>query len=514
MAAGSPFVVRKAAVLGAGVMGAQIAAHLVNATRYGIFRDELYYLACSEHLDWGYVEQPPLIAAIAWAARRLLGDSLFGLRLLPALAGAAKIVLAGLLARAFGGGRWARGMAGLAVLVAPIYLGMDHILTMNAFEPVFWMGGALLLARWARTGDDRLWIGFGALMGLGMLNKQTTSLFGLSVALGLLATPARAVFRRRWIWLGAAVAFAVFLPNLVWMARHGFPMFELLANIRASGRNVSLGPLEFFGEQVLYLLPISAPLWIGGLFWLLGSKEGRPFRFFGWTFLFLEAFLLVSGGRVYYAAPIFPLLFAAGGVAFERFCAASPRLSWMRPAGAAALSAAGILFAPMALPVLSEEAFIGYAARLGMNQPRIETHRLGRLPQIYADMHGWEEMARETARVYHALPETERRKATIIANNYGEAGAIDFFGPKLGIPKAVGVHQSYWLWGPGDATGEVLIVLGEGDRTALEEKCASVEIAARLDHPYAMPYENRPIYVCRGVKGDLKTVWAGLKKWD
>ncbi len=494
--------------------GIKLVAHLVNSSRYGIFRDELYYLACSEHLDWGYVDQPPLIAGIAWVARRLMGESLFGLRLLPALAGAAKVILAGLLARALGGGRWARGMAGLAVLVAPIYLGMDHILTMNAFEPVFWMGGALLAVRWAQTDNDRLWLWFGALMGLGMLNKQTTVLFGFAVAAGLLSTPSRAVFGRRGIWLGGAVAFAIFLPNLVWMARHGFPMLELLSNVRASGRNVSLDPLEFLGQQVLYLLPVSAPLWIAGLLWLLWSKEGRPYRFLGLAFVVLEAALLLAGGRVYYAAPVFPLLFAAGGVAIERFLAVRPGLGWIRHASAALLAVAGVAFAPMALPVLSQEAYIRYASTLGIDQPRIETHRMGPLPQIYADMHGWEEMARAVARVYHALPEQERRKAAIIANNYGESGAIDFFGPKLGLPKAIGVHQSYWLWGPGAATGEVLIVLGEGDRAALEAKCSSVEEAARLDHPYAMPYENRPIYICRGVKGDLREIWHRLKKWN
>ncbi|MGH9369285.1 MAG: glycosyltransferase family 39 protein [Thermoanaerobaculia bacterium] len=492
----------------------KLVAHLANAARYGIFRDELYYLACAEHLDWGYVDQPPLIAGIAWVARRLFGESLYGLRFLPALAGAAKVVLAGLLARALGGGRFSQAIAALAVLAAPIYLGIDHLLTMNAFEPLFWMGGALAAIRWTRTGDDRLWIWFGALLGLGLLNKQTTFVFGFAMLAGLLVTPARAALRLRGFWIGGGVAFAIFLPNLVWMARHGFPMLELLGNIRASGRNVSLDPLAFLGQQVLFLLPLSAPLWIAGLAWLLAAREARPYRFLGWAFVVLELTLFLTGGRVYYAAAFFPLLFAAGGVALERVLSVRRRLAWLGPAYAALVAAAGVVFAPLTLPVLSQDAYIRYAARLGIEQPRIETHEMGRLPQIYADMHGWEEMAQAVARVYRALPEEARRHTAIVGNNYGESGAIDFFGPGLGLPRAIGVHQSYWLWGPGETRPEVLIVLGEGDRAALESKCASVEEVARLDHPYAMPYENRPIYLCRGPKGDLREIWPLLKSWN
>ncbi len=491
----------------------KLAAHLAVASRYGVFRDELYFLACAEHLDWGYVDQPPLIAAIAWAARHLFGESLLGLRLLPALAGAAKVVLAGWLARALGGGRYAQGLAALAVVVAPIYLGIDHLLTMNAFEPLFWMGGALCVVRWIQTGDERLWIGFGALMGLGLLNKQTTLAFGFSIVAGLLLTPARRAFKKPGIWIGGLVAALVFLPNLVWMARRRFPMLELLENIRRSQRDVVLKPLAFLGQETLSMLPLTAPIWIAGLLWLFFAPAGRPYRCFGWTFLVFQAALILSGGRMYYAAPIFPLYLAAGGVALEAWLSGRGRaLALVKPAYAGIVALGGVLFAPMFLPVLSEEGYIRYAEKLGVRQPRLENHEMGPLPQLYADMHGWEEMAREVARVYEALPPADRAKAAIFGNNYGEAGAIDFFGPRLGLPKAIGAHQNYFYWGPRGATGEVLIVLGEGNRAALESKCRSVEEAASLHHPYAMPYENLPIYVCRGIP--LAELWPQLKKWD
>jgi len=508
-----PAAARGAGAIVLALAAVKLLAHLAVASRYGIFRDELYYLACSEHLAWGYVDQPPLIAAIAWLARHALGESLFALRLLPALAGAFKVVLAGLLARELGGGRWAQGMAALGVLVAPIFLGIDHLLTMNAFEPLFWMGGAWCVARWIRTGDDRLWIGFGVLMGLGLLNKQTTLAFGAAVVAGLLLTPARRAFAKPGIWIGGAAALVLFLPNFAWMARRHFPMLELLENIRRSQRDVALSPLAFLGQQALAQLPLTAPLWIAGVLWLLASREGRAYRCFGWTFVAFEAILIATGGRVYYAAPIFPLYLAAGGVALERWSSGRGRLAaFLRPAYAAAVALGGVLFAPMFLPVLSEEGYIRYAERLGLAQPRIENHELGPLPQVYADMHGWKEMAEATAAVYRGLPAEDRAKAAIFGNNYGEAGAIDFYGPALGLPKAIGGHQNYFFWGPRGATGDVLIVLGEGSRPALESKCRSVEVAAELHDRYAMPYENRPIYVCRGIAlGDL---WPQLKKWN
>jgi len=491
----------------------KLAAHLWNASHYGIFRDELYFLACSEHLDWGYVDFPPLVAAIAWFARHAFGESLLALRLLPALAGAAKIVLAGLLARALGGGRYAQGLAALAVLVAPIYLGIDHILTMNAFEPLFWMGGALCVVRWIRTGDERLWAGFGVLMGLGLLNKQTTLSFGFAVVAGLLLTPARRAFAKPGIWIGGAIAALIALPNVLWMARHGFPMLELLANIRRSGRDVALAPGAFLAEQALFLLPLTASLWLAGLGWLFVAKEGRPYRCLAWTWVVFEATLILTHGRTYYAAPIFPLYFAAGGVALEQWLSGKGRaVGLVKPAYAALVAAGGLAFAPMFLPVLSEEGYIRYAERLGLGQPKLENHEMGPLPQFYADMHGWEEMAKEVARIYGALPADERARAAVFGNNYGEAGAIDFYGPKLGLPKAIGGHQNYFLWGPRGATGDVLIVLGEGSRAALESKCRSVEVAAVLNDRYAMPYENRPIYVCRGI--DLAGLWPQLKNWN
>src|SRR5262245_43698697 len=250
------------------IAAAKLAFHLVTAGRYGIFRDELYYLACAEHLDWGYVDQPPLIALIVWLARHTFGDSLLGLRLLPAMAGAALVVVTGKLAEELGGRRFSQALAALAAAVVPIYLIMHHWMTMNAFEPLIWMGCAWCILRAINSGRMLYWIGFGVLIGVGMQNKYSVAFFAGGVFIGLLATRERFVLKSRWFWIGTVAAFLIFLPNLIWLARHNFPFLELLSNVRRSGRDVVRSPLSFIADQANILNPVLLPLWVSGLIWL------------------------------------------------------------------------------------------------------------------------------------------------------------------------------------------------------------------------------------------------------
>jgi 4-amino-4-deoxy-L-arabinose transferase-like glycosyltransferase len=264
---------------------AKLVVHIPGLFRYGYFRDELYFLDLARHLDWGYVDCAPLIAVYGKIAL-LLGGSLPALRLLPLLAGAAMVALTVVLARELGGGRFAQALAGGCALVAPIYLLIDGLLTMNAFEPLFWMGCAWLLARIVRTGDSRLWIWFGVLAGLGLLNKHSTALFGAAALIALLLSPQRQELSRGWAWLGAGVALLIFLPNLVWQAVHGFPTLEDLANVRELGKNVVLSPVDFLAQQILVMHPVVFPVWLLGLASLLGGRL-RRFRVIGWTYLAL-----------------------------------------------------------------------------------------------------------------------------------------------------------------------------------------------------------------------------------
>jgi hypothetical protein len=456
---------------------------------------------------------PPLTAFQAWLTRALFGDSPWSIRLFPALAGAGLVLLTGALVRALGGGRFAQGIAALAVLVAPAYLAFDSYLSMNSLEPLFWMGCAWLSVRMIQTGDVRLWLAFGLLAGVGLENKQTMLLFGFALVAGLLLAPERRLLWNRWLLAGGAVAFLLFLPNLLWMIRHRFPMLELLANIRRNGRDVQFQPLQFLAMQAFFLLPLSLPLWLLGLWRLLGSAAGRLYRSLGWAYLICLGVLLATRGKVYYLAPAYPMLLAAGAVSLEE-ALARPAGRWLKPVIAAALALGGALLAPTALPLLPPETYLRYTRALGIAQPRIEHRRTGPMPQFFADRFGWPEMVATVARVYRSLPEEERRRCGIFANDFGQGGAIDFYGPRYGLPKAIGGHVNYWMWGPRGYLGDPLIVLGD-DREGARKWFESVEPVAEVGHPYAMHQEHFTVFLCRRPKGwTLPEAWPQLKKFD
>jgi hypothetical protein len=493
------------------ILFAKLAVHLYAGRHYGFFVDELYYLACSHHLAWGYVDQPPLIAAIAWLVRTLLGQSLPAIRLLPALAGVGEVALTALIAGELGARRFGQGLAALCVLVAPGILGMDNLFTMNAFEPLFWMGCAWLLIRIIKTGDGRLWICFGTIAGLGLENKHSMLMFGAGMIVGLLPTKERRRLANRWLWIGGAIAFLIFLPNLLWNIQHHFPFLELQANIRRNGRDTALGPLAFFGQEALTMNPLTLPVWLVGLWFFFGTKAGKPFRALGWAWVFTALVIVTVSPRVYYLYPAFPLLFGAGAVVWEAWL--EGRAAWLKAVWPATLVATGAILAPLAIPVLPPETYIKYTQAIHLGQPRIENHKLGPLPQIFADQFGWPEMAATVARVYNSLPADVRGKTAIFGQNYGQAGAIDLFGPQYGLPPAISGHQSYFFWGPRQYTGESMIILDDRPER-LHELFTSVQKVAHVEHPYSMPYEHFDVFYCRGLKQPLRDLWPSLKEWD
>jgi hypothetical protein len=494
------------------VTGAKLLLHLALSNRYGYFRDELYFLDCGRHLDWGYVDHAPMIGLLARVAL-LLGGSLPVLRGLSALAGAAIVGLAMLIAQRLGGGRFAQGLAGLAVLVMPIRLAIDGLFTMNSFEPLFWMGAVLVLLRIVQGGDPRLWLALGAILGLGLMNKHSTAFFAVALAAGIVLTPLRRALRTRWPWLGALVALAIFAPNVLWQWRHGFPTLEDLRNVARTGKNVVLGPAEFFGQQALIAHPVLLPLWVGGLAWLLAAERGRH-RVLGWASAIFFALMFAMRGKNYYLAPLYPLLFAAGAVALERGLRdRGSAARWARPVIVALVLTAGATTAPLALALLSPEGYLAYEAWLGFTPPKTEVAHRGPLPQNLGDQFGWPELVAEIARIYHALPPEDRARAGILAGNYGEAGAVNLFGPRYGLPRAISGHQTHFFWGPQGQTGDVLIAV-QWSREALNRRCRSVAEAGAHFHPWGMAEENRPLYVCRGFTPSLTEAWPGLKHWN
>jgi len=475
-----------------------VLLHVVVINQYGYFRDELYYLACGEHLDWGYVDQPPLIGLIAWLIRHTLGTSLFAIRILPAIANGALVVLTGAIARKFGASKFAQSIAALCTMIAPLYLALGHFLSMNVFEPLLWMGCVYAYL-------SRRWIWFGVLAGIGLENKHSMLFFGLAFVIGLLFSDDRRELLRWPIWIGGLVAFAIFLPNLIWEVQHHFATFELLNNIAHSHKNAPVTPLSFFTGQIVLMHPLNLPIWIAGLVWLLMQPR---FRALGVAFIALFIEFVVMKGKVYYIGPAYPMLFAAGAIVVDR--ALAPR--W-RPAVVGALVTGGALIAPMALPILPVETFIRYQERLHLAPPRTESMKLGVLPQQYADMFGWPEMVAVVARAYNSLSPADRAKCAIFGQNYGQAGAIDLFGSQYGLPKAISAHQNYYYWGPRNYTGEVMLVMDDR-REVLETLFDHVEQVGIVHHPYAMPYENdKPLHLCRGLKMPITQLWPKIKKW-
>ncbi len=492
-------------------------AHLLTSSGYGIFRDELYYLACSEHLAAGYVDQPPLSIFVLWLARHTLGDSLFAVRLVPALLGAGTVALVGLLAKELRGGRLAQALAMTAALVAPEYLGLDHFYSMNAFDLFFWAWSALLLARITNGAGPRLWLWLGVVLGLGLLNKISVLWLGAGLGVALLVTAERRWLATRWPWLAGGLAAAIFAPHVIWQVAHGWPTLEFIAN--ATGEKmVEVALLDFVAGQVDMMLPFSLPLWLAGLGYLLFHPEGRKHRLLAVVYLTAFAVLAFSGSsRSGYLAPAYTWLFAAGGVAVERWLA-RPRVARWRPALAtlmfSLLLAGGAVAAPLALPLLPVEQHVRYARALGQAPETEEKKELGELGQFFADMHGWEEIVSGVAEVHGRLTPAEREAARVFAPDYGVAGAIDHLGRARGLPPAISGHNNYWLWGPRGWDGRVLIVVGSNEER-LRSLFDQVERAGTTDCGYCMPYENgRPIWICRGLKQPVADLWPTVKHFD
>jgi hypothetical protein len=483
--------------------------HFLFNGRYGYFRDELYYAACGQHLAWGYVDHAPLIALVARLSRALFGDSLHALRFFPALSSGAKILLTGWMVQELGGRRFAQVLAGTAMLLCPIYLTMDNFLSMNAFEPVLWMLCAAIAIRIVRTGQQRLWLLFGMVAGIGILNKQSTLFFGFAFFLALLMTRQRSVFRGMWIWAGGLLAFAIFLPNLIWEIQNHWPTIELLRNVGRI-KNAHVSWLEFIAQQALLVHPLGAPICLAGLWYFLRSRKGEAYRFLGWTYLFLLLQFLVFRGRIYYLAPAYPMLFAAGAVATEAWIESRER-NWMKAAILAPLAVGGLVATPLALPILPLDAAASYANFWDVKRVRVESEPSGKLPQLYADMMGWRQQVKVVAGVFRSLPAEDQAKAAILAKNYGEAGSVDYFGPSYGLPKAISAHNNYYLWGPRQYTGEVVITVGYSIRE-LQPIFGRITPAATIRNDYAIPEENNlPVYICREPKMPLQNAWARLK---
>ena len=493
---------------------AKLIFHCIYNNRYGYFRVEFDYLACGDHLAWGYVDQPPLVPFLTHVSRSVLGESLRAIRFLPALWISLTVVLAGMIAREFGGRRYALLLTSVAVLVAPMYLSDGSMLTTNCLEPLLWMGCAYFAILAIKRNDPQQWLWFGVVAGLGMEEKYSIAVFGFAVVVGLLLTEQRRFLLSKWMWLGGLAAFVIFLPNLLWNIKYDFPFVQLMHNIRANGRDVVLSPWEYFSQQVLIMQPLAAPIWITGVGALLIWPRLKPFRALGWSYLVAFAVFAILTGKNYYLTPIYPMLLAAGGVAIEA-AIERWRQGWLKPAYVILLLAMGAWFAPLTVPILPIDRFIVYMNKFPIKVPRSEhSHRRAVLPQHYADQFGWQEIVDEVNVAWQKIPQAERADCGIFAQDYGQAGAIDFLGRRYGLPPTLSGHQTYFLWGPRGYSGNCLIVLDDR-RSRLEELFSQVElVGTSVDNPYALERQI-PVFVCRGRKfSSLSEIWPQLKKWS
>lgn len=498
------------------ISGLSLALHLIAIRGFGLFRDELYYIACSDHLAWGFVDQPPLSLLLLKGIRFLFGDSAAALRIVPALGGAAFVFLTGLMARELGGKKFAVFVASAAAFAPVGNLFQFHVYSMNFIDLLFWQACILIIIRLVRTGNPKLWIPFGIVAGMGLQNKVSLLLLVFGLGVGVLLTKRRQDLRSPYLWLGAALAILIFLPYLVWNFAHGWPTLEWMHNAETQ-KNIKDAPVAFMVGQLLYNNPLSVLLWLPGLLYFLLHKGGKRYRLFGWASLSLFLLIMILGGKDYYLAGVYPVLFAGGAVFIESTFRPNTRCL-LGAALALLLVVSTLLLSPLALPVLSVEKTAAYFERSGISRSQ-ERNEIGVLPQHFADMFGWEEFAATIAGIYETLTPEEQAGCLIYVRNYGEAAAVDFYGRKYGLPKAACAHNSYWYWGPPEWDGSVAIIMGDSrdpqtSYADLSTHFKTVVLAGTTRCDFCMPYENnRAIFLCRRARFSIQEIWPSEKEF-
>jgi hypothetical protein len=482
----------------------KLLAHLLTGEGYGYHRDELYYLACARHLDWGYVDHPPFSVLVLRVATAVLGDSIRAIRVVPAVAGALTVLVVGLLARRLGGGPSALALAMGAALAAPVYLSLDQYFSMNALDLLLWGTCAYVLVLVLRGGSTVLWLLLGGILGIGLQNKMSVLWLMFGLAVGLVLTPERRHLRTPWPWLAAALALALFLPHVAWQIHHGWPTLEFIRNA-TTYKLIPVTTLGFAWGQVSGMLFCSAPVWAAGLAYLLVLPGGRGLRALGWAYLAVFALLAYQGtSRVSYLAPAYTWLLAAGGVAIEGWLARGARGVLL-----SLILGVGLLASPGLLPIFPPETLAGplkNARRHGE-----EKSGVGPLPDFLSHMCGWEEIVAAVAKAHAGLPAIDRSRALILAPNYGVAGAIDHLGRRYDLPPATSGHNSYWLWGPPEKDGDPAIVIGRSE-AELHRFWGEVTRVGETECAYCMSYENhQTIWVVRRPLMPLKDVWSEFK---
>ncbi len=471
---------------------------------YGFFIDELYYAACAAHPALGYVDHPPLAPWLLAVVRALLGDSLWAIRLLPALMGALSVTMTMLLARRLGAGPFGQALAGGALIAGSIMQLMFGTFSMNTFSPLIWLGCCWILLEIEARNEPRLWLAFGALAGIGLLNKHTIVLLAFALGLALVLTPARRHLAGKWLWAGAGLALLIASPNLIWQMAHDWPSIEFYRNANLY-KNLETPPHMVAMFQVLTMNLGTLPIWLAGLYFFLRARQAKPWRHLGVIFVVLFLLLMASrSSRPDRITAIYPLLFAAGGMWLERI---TRKRNWARWALALFLIINGLVFLPIGTPILPPDALATYVAKLGV-VPKIESGegKTSAIPQWYADRTGWEELVVDVKEAVASLSPSERAKAAIFAPSYGQAGALQLLGKEADLPPVHSAHNTYFLWGPPAEPITAAVVIGDR-KDHLDALFEEVTLFSTHHCTYCMRWRDEmPIWVVRRPIGDLASV--------
>jgi Dolichyl-phosphate-mannose-protein mannosyltransferase len=479
-----------------GIAAALAALLIAFADRYGYHRDELYFLACGRHLAWGYPDQPPLVPLLAWLAASLDASSLVLLRLPSALASAVLVIVTGLLARELGSGRAAQVLAAASISVAAVVLGSGHLLSTTTFGLPVWAGLCWLIVRILRTGDDRLWLAAGVLAGVGLFASDLVAFLMFAVLAGLAIAGPRRPLRSGWLYAGGLIALVMWLPYLVWQAQHGWPELAISRSIASGGSGTSAPRWALVPEQLVLVSPYLAAVWLTGLVRLLRGGALRWCRALGVAYLVLVVVFLVTGGKPYYLAGMFPLLLAAGAQPVVDWARRGRR--WLRQALVGAALVLSLTSLPIVLPIVPVGS-IRHTPIVALNYDAGETI-------------GWPAYVREIGAVYAALPPAQRASAIVLGSNYGEAGAVDRFGRADGLPAAYGVQNGYSYWGPPPASAATAVAVGFS-RGTLAPACGTLRLAGRLSNHVGVADDEQgaPVWVCSALRAPWPALWPRLR---
>lgn len=479
---------------------------------YGIFRDELYYIACSNRLDAGYVDQPPFSIYVLYISRLLFGESVFAVRLLPAVVSGAVVFFTGLLTSRMGGGVYAILVSCTSITLAPIFVGMNAVYSMNTFDYLFWVLAIYLIVKITQQNRKTDWYLLGITAGLGLLNKIGFLWFGAGLFVGMLITNPK-VYLRKEIYIAGLFAFILFLPYIIWNFTHDFAHLEFISNA-TKYKYSGISALDFAFGQILTMNPVSFPVWIAGLLYLILNNEGKKYRILALIYLVTFLILLINGhSKPEYLGTAYVPLLAAGGVIFEKFFAKKNlyKLRFILPL---IITLSGLALMPVVLPVLPVETFIAYQKIIGIEPGNSEGKELNELHQFYSDMYGWENMAKTVSDAYLKLSPEERKHSIILAQNYGEAGAIEYFSNKYPLPQVISYHNNYWYWLDEVKKEYYSIIIIGGNPGDHLKGCGSVEKITTITNRYAMPYEtNLPVYICRNLKINIREIWNEEKRF-